>query len=46
MARGDVKFLAQNSISFLKWMDQKPVYIMSNFSDPTEMIKITRKLEK
>jgi hypothetical protein len=45
MDRGDVKFLAKNSISVVKWMDRKPIYIMSNFTDPTNMTKIIRKLK-
>jgi hypothetical protein len=45
MDSGDVKFLAKNSISIVKWMDRKSIYIMSNFTDPTNMTKITRKLK-
>ncbi|CAF1397289.1 unnamed protein product, partial [Rotaria sp. Silwood1] len=45
MDRGDVKFLAKTSISIVKWMDRKPIYIMSNCADPTNMTKVTRKLK-
>ena len=43
--RDDARFLAQNSISVLKWVDRKPKYIMSNFSDRTQMTVITRRLK-
>jgi hypothetical protein len=45
MDRGDVRFLAKNSISIVRWMDRKPIYMMSNFADPTNMTKVTRKLK-
>ncbi|CAF4077346.1 unnamed protein product, partial [Rotaria sordida] len=41
MGRDDVKFLAKNSISVVKWTDRKPIYMMSHFSDPSDMITIT-----
>ena len=45
MVRGEIKFLSKNSISIVKWMDRKPVYIMSNFADPTKVKAITRRLK-
>ena len=45
MNRGDMKFLAIGSISIVKWMNKKPVLMMSNFADPRTMINITRKLK-
>ena len=45
MNRGDMKFLAIDSISIVKWMERKPVLMMSNFADPRTMINVTRKLK-
>jgi hypothetical protein len=38
-------FNPQKSISVARWMDRKPVFMMSNFTDPTNMTKMTRKLK-
>ena len=45
MNRGDTKFLAIGSISIVKWMNRKPILMMSNFADPRTMVNITRKLQ-
>ena len=45
MNRGDAKFLAIDSMSIVKWMDRKPVLMMSNIADPRTMTNITRKLK-
>jgi len=45
MDRGDARFLAKNSVSIVRWMDRKPIYVMSNFFEPTNMRKVTRKLK-
>jgi hypothetical protein len=42
MNRGDMKFLAIKSISIVRWMDRKPVLMMSNFVDPRTTTIITR----
>jgi len=45
MNRGDIKFLAKQSISVVRWVDRKLIYVymMSNFTDRRNMTKITRK---
>ena len=45
MNRGDMEFLAIDSISIVRWMDSKPVLVMSNFADPRATVPITRKLK-
>ncbi|CAF0892465.1 unnamed protein product [Didymodactylos carnosus] len=43
MSRGDAKYLSVGSISIVKWMDRKPVLMMSNVTDPGTMTSISRK---
>jgi len=43
MNRGDINFLAKQSISVVRWVDRKLIYMMSNFTDRRNMTKITRK---
>ena len=45
MNRGDAKYLAIDSISIVKWMDRRPVLMMSNFTDPRIMTNINLKLK-
>ena len=42
MSRADAKYLPVGSISVAKWMDHKPVLMMSNVTDPRTTTNIDR----
>lgn len=44
MKRGDISYFMSGSISVVKWMDNRGVYLASNFIDPTEVIKVKRRV--
>lgn len=43
MKRGEISYFMSDSISVVKWMDNRAVYLASNFIDPTAVFKIKRR---
>lgn len=44
MARGESEwFISNNGVSAMKWIDNKPVHLVSNFHDPSETTLVKRK---
>lgn len=43
MERGEYTYRVKESISAIKWMDSKPVTVLSNVYDPKETVMISRK---
>ncbi|XP_008212369.2 piggyBac transposable element-derived protein 4-like [Nasonia vitripennis] len=45
MKRGDFNYRIKKGISAIKWMDRKPVTVLTSAFNPTETVEITRKLK-
>lgn len=43
MKRGEIIYFMSDSISVVKWMDNRAVYLASNLIDPTAVFKIKRR---
>lgn len=44
MKHGDSHFQTSNTgIRWVKWMDKKPIYFLSNYHDPRETVSVNRK---
>ena len=44
MKRGDISYFMSGSISVVKWMENRGVYLSSNFIDPIAVIKVERRV--
>lgn len=44
MKRGDISYFTSDSISVVKWMDNRGVYLASNFIDPTAVFQVKRRV--
>ncbi|CAH1971723.1 unnamed protein product [Acanthoscelides obtectus] len=44
MKRGDIEWFTSNSdLSVIKWKDKRSVFLLSNFHDPHDILKVNRK---